>query len=39
MDWTGCTEVFVDTSRNGHRAYCSAKCGNYVAVQRHRSRQ
>lgn len=35
----GCTEVFVDTSRNGRRAYCSAKCGNYVAVQRHRSRR
>lgn len=34
----GCTEVFVDTSRNGRRTHCSAKCGNYVAVQRHRGR-
>lgn len=33
----GCTEVFVDTSRNGRRAYCSARCGNYEAVRRHRS--
>ncbi|MCD2262632.1 CGNR zinc finger domain-containing protein [Dietzia aurantiaca] len=33
----GCPEVFVDTSRNGRRAYCSARCGNHDAVQRHRS--
>lgn len=33
----GCPEVFVDTSRNGRRAYCSATCGNYVAVRRHRA--
>lgn len=32
----GCETVFVDTSRNGKRSYCSAKCGNYDAVQRHR---
>ncbi|MBM7366377.1 CGNR zinc finger domain-containing protein [Gordonia hydrophobica] len=32
----GCPQVFVDTSRNGRRAFCSAKCGNYVAVRRHR---
>lgn len=32
----GCPKVFIDTSRNGRRAYCSAKCGNYVAVRRHR---
>ena len=31
-----CPEVFVDTSRNGRRAYCSARCGNYEAVRRHR---
>lgn len=31
-----CGMVFVDTSRNGRRAYCSARCGNYVAVTRHR---
>jgi predicted RNA-binding Zn ribbon-like protein len=32
----GCGLVFVDTSRNGRRAYCSARCGNTVAVARHR---
>ncbi|MFJ4173973.1 CGNR zinc finger domain-containing protein [Microbacterium sp. NPDC089696] len=34
----GCRAVFVDTSRNGRRRYCSARCGNYDAVHRHRSR-
>ncbi|WP_228549413.1 MULTISPECIES: CGNR zinc finger domain-containing protein [unclassified Dietzia] len=33
----GCPEVFVDTSRNGGRRYCSARCGNHDAVQRHRA--
>src|SRR5699024_12803871 len=32
-----CPEVFVDTSRNGRRRYCMAKCGNRSGVQRHRS--
>lgn len=32
----GCGTAFVDTSRNGLRAYCSARCGNNDAVQRHR---
>jgi predicted RNA-binding Zn ribbon-like protein len=32
----GCPVAFVDTSRNGRRAYCSTKCGNYDAVRRHR---
>jgi predicted RNA-binding Zn ribbon-like protein len=32
----GCTRVFVDTSRNGRRAYCTARCGNNDAVHRHR---
>lgn len=32
----GCGTAFVDTSRNGRRAYCSARCGNNDAVQRHR---
>jgi predicted RNA-binding Zn ribbon-like protein len=32
----GCPAVFVDTSRNGRRAYCSTTCGNYDAVRRHR---
>ncbi len=35
----GCGRVFVDTSKNGRRAYCSAKCGNAHAVQRYRERQ
>ena len=35
----GCGRVFVDTSKNGRRAYCSAKCGNTHAVQRYRERQ
>ncbi len=33
---TGCTTVFCDTSRNGTRAYCTARCGNHEAVRRHR---
>ncbi|GAC80134.1 hypothetical protein GM1_015_00080 [Gordonia malaquae NBRC 108250] len=33
-----CDRVFVDTSRNGRRTYCSARCGNTDAVSRHRSR-
>lgn len=33
----GCGTVFVDTSRNGRRAYCCARCGNHDAVRRHRS--
>ncbi|MGO4254176.1 CGNR zinc finger domain-containing protein [Paenarthrobacter sp. TAF1] len=32
----GCGTAFVDTSRNGLRAFCSARCGNNDAVQRHR---
>ncbi|EME63085.1 hypothetical protein G352_15550 [Rhodococcus ruber BKS 20-38] len=36
---TGCSLVFVDTSRNGRRAYCSARCGNADAVRRHRARK
>ena len=34
----GCTTAFVDTSRNGTRGYCTAKCGNAVAVRRHRAK-
>lgn len=33
----GCPEVFVDTSRNGRRRYCSTRCGNHDAVRRHRA--
>ncbi|MGC0387558.1 CGNR zinc finger domain-containing protein [Streptomyces sp. SAI-129] len=30
--------AFVDTSRNGLRAYCSVRCANNDAVARHRAR-
>ncbi|MEV5764313.1 CGNR zinc finger domain-containing protein [Micromonospora sp. NPDC052213] len=33
-----CVTVFVDTSRNGRREYCSTRCGNHDAVHRHRTR-
>ena len=32
----GCETVFVDSSRNGRRNYCTARCGNTAAVARHR---
>ncbi len=35
----GCDTVFIDTSRNGKRRFCSAKCANRVAVANHRSRR
>ncbi|MGO4807404.1 CGNR zinc finger domain-containing protein [Arthrobacter sp. 2MCAF15] len=35
----GCEHAYVDTSRNGRRAYCSAICGNAHAVQRYRGRK
>ncbi|MFG3252301.1 CGNR zinc finger domain-containing protein [Streptomyces sp. NPDC048172] len=35
----GCTLAFVDTSRNGRRAYCSVRCANNDAVARHRARK
>lgn len=28
----GCTTAFIDTSRNGRRGHCTARCGNAVAV-------
>jgi predicted RNA-binding Zn ribbon-like protein len=34
----GCENAYVDTSRNGRRAYCTAICGNTHAVQRYRER-
>ncbi|WP_069886768.1 CGNR zinc finger domain-containing protein [Streptomyces luteocolor] len=34
----GCGLAFVDTSRNGRRAYCSVRCANNDAVARHRAR-
>ncbi|MFI6638608.1 CGNR zinc finger domain-containing protein [Streptomyces sp. NPDC050504] len=35
----GCGLAFVDTSRNGRRAYCSVRCANNDAVARHRERR
>ncbi len=32
-----CITVYVDTSRNGRRGYCNARCGNADAVQRYRA--
>ncbi|MFJ2767898.1 CGNR zinc finger domain-containing protein [Streptomyces sp. NPDC087300] len=34
-----CGTAFVDTSRNGRRAYCSVRCANNDAVARHRDRR
>jgi predicted RNA-binding Zn ribbon-like protein len=34
-----CSMAFVDTSRNGRRAYCSVRCANNDAVARHRRRR
>ncbi|MGH3432931.1 MAG: CGNR zinc finger domain-containing protein, partial [Thermocrispum sp.] len=34
----GCHVVFVDTSRNGRRRFCSARCSNRVHVADHRKR-
>lgn len=34
----GCTVVFVDTSRNGRRRFCSTRCANRAHVAAHRSR-
>ncbi|WP_327151771.1 CGNR zinc finger domain-containing protein [Nocardia sp. NBC_01329] len=33
-----CPLVFVDTSRNGRRRFCSERCANRVNVARHRAR-
>lgn len=35
---TGCGVVFVDTSRNGRRRFCSTTCANRVHVADHRRR-
>ncbi|PRX44989.1 putative RNA-binding Zn ribbon-like protein [Prauserella shujinwangii] len=32
----GCAVVFVDTSRNGRRRFCSTRCATRVHVARHR---
>ncbi|HEV2451874.1 MAG TPA: CGNR zinc finger domain-containing protein [Streptosporangiaceae bacterium] len=35
----GCGTVFIDTSRNGRRHFCSVRCANRVNVTNHRLRQ
>ncbi|MBF6126421.1 CGNR zinc finger domain-containing protein [Nocardia brasiliensis] len=35
----GCDKVFVDTSRNGRRRFCSTRCSTRVHVAEHRSRR
>jgi predicted RNA-binding Zn ribbon-like protein len=35
----GCRTVYVDTSLNGRRTYCSSRCANSDAVGRHRQRK
>jgi predicted RNA-binding Zn ribbon-like protein len=35
----GCGVVFLDTSRNGRRLFCSVRCANQVNVANHRLRQ
>lgn len=35
----GCDDVFVDTSRNHSRRYCSTTCSNRANVAAHRARQ
>jgi predicted RNA-binding Zn ribbon-like protein len=37
-DRTGCESVYVDTSRNGRRRFCSLTCANRVNVAAHRTR-
>jgi predicted RNA-binding Zn ribbon-like protein len=36
---TGCGTVFIDTSRNGRRHFCSVRCANQVNVTNHRHRR
>ncbi|MEV4313453.1 CGNR zinc finger domain-containing protein [Actinocrispum sp. NPDC049592] len=37
-DGVGCEVVYVDTSRNGRRRFCSTRCATRVYVADHRSR-
>ncbi|MET7326668.1 CGNR zinc finger domain-containing protein [Nonomuraea sp. NPDC005650] len=37
-DREGCAIVFIDTSRNGRRRFCSPACANRVNVAAHRAR-
>ena len=38
-DGTACRDVFVDTSRNNRRRFCSDGCANAVHVAAHRARR
>lgn len=38
-DRPGCGTVFVDTSRNGRRRFCSTRCANQTHVADHRRRR
>ncbi len=38
-DAPGCDRVYVDTSRNGGRRFCSTRCQNRVKAAAHRSRK
>jgi predicted RNA-binding Zn ribbon-like protein len=38
-DRPGCGVAFIDTSRNGRRHFCSARCANQVNVANHRQRR
>ncbi|GAB2740104.1 CGNR zinc finger domain-containing protein [Amycolatopsis magusensis] len=38
-DRPGCGTVYVDTSRNGRRRYCTTKCATRVYVAEHRDRR
>jgi predicted RNA-binding Zn ribbon-like protein len=35
----GCGTVFIDTSRNGRRRFCSVRCANQVNMADHRRRR
>jgi predicted RNA-binding Zn ribbon-like protein len=35
----GCGAVFIDTSHNGRRHFCSVRCANQVNVVNHRRRR
>ncbi len=37
-DRAGCGTVYIDTSRNGRRRYCTTRCANRLQVARHRER-
>lgn len=38
-DGIGCSDVYVDTSRNNRRRFCSDTCSNRAHVAAHRARQ